>query len=145
MARIKRPRVEKPAEAGAWIVFFSGGMDSAWCAGYAARHGPQGKVWLLHANTRTDWPGHREHLHAAAELLGLPLVEVGHEKGWGLVDLIRSRGYWPMPRRQYCTGRLKIWPMQLWIDASVRGTSNLCGGCQSGGHREPGRTSAGAI
>lgn len=40
MPRIKRPRFERPEDADAWIVFSSGGMDSAWCAGYAARYGP---------------------------------------------------------------------------------------------------------
>ena len=120
MTRIKGPRVPRPEDADAWIVFFSGGMDSAWCAGYAARNGPRGQVWLLHADTRTDWPGHHEHLRTVAALVALPLVITGHEKGWGLTELIESRGYWPLPRRQYCTGRLKIRPLQLWIDGQVQ-------------------------
>jgi len=57
------------------VVGFSGGVTSAWCAGWALRNFPREEVILLFHDTREEHPDTYRFLKEMALALGLPITE----------------------------------------------------------------------
>lgn len=57
------------------IVGFSGGVTSAWCAGWALRNFPREEVVLLWHDTKEEHKDTYRFLHEMAAALDMPIVE----------------------------------------------------------------------
>jgi hypothetical protein len=57
------------------VVGFSGGVTSAWCAGWALRNFPRDEVVLLFHDTKEEHPDTYRFLREMADALGMPITE----------------------------------------------------------------------
>ena len=87
------------------IVGFSGGVTSAWCAGWALRTFPREEVVLLFHDTKREHPDTYRFLREMADKLGHPITE--QSDGRSVVELFREEGFLGNGQETPCTTDLK--------------------------------------
>lgn len=87
------------------IVGFSGGVTSAWCAGWALRTYPREEVTLLFHDTKEEHPDTYRFLREMAAALGMPVVE--RSDGRSVTELFRDEGYLGNGQNTFCSRILK--------------------------------------
>lgn len=95
------------------VVGFSGGVTSAWCAGWALRNFPASEVILLFHDTKAEDADTYRFLYEMAAKLGMPVTE--RSDGRSLVELIQDKGMIPNNRTPFCSYILKIEPGMRFI------------------------------
>jgi NH3-dependent NAD+ synthetase len=73
------------------IVGFSGGVSSAWCAGWATRTYPKDEIVLLWHDTKEEHPDTVRFVHEMAAALGLPVTE--WSDGRSVTEVFRDEGF----------------------------------------------------
>src|SRR5689334_18814121 len=99
--------------AGSWrkrqmrrvIVGFSGGVTSAWCAGWALRTFPRDEVTLLFHDTREEDPDTYRFNRDMAAALGCEIVEASD--GRSVTEVFRDEDAIANNRMAFCSRILK--------------------------------------
>lgn len=95
-----------PMHAGRRVVVgFSGGVTSAWCAGWALRTYPRDEVVLLWHDTKEEHPDTYRFLREMAAALGLPITE--RSDGRSVTEVFRDEGYLGNNQNAMCSRILK--------------------------------------
>lgn len=87
------------------VVGFSGGVTSAWCAGWALRNFPREEVVLLWHDTKEEDPDTYRFLHEMAAALGMPITE--RSDGRSVTQLFYDEGYLGNNQHTFCSRILK--------------------------------------
>lgn len=87
------------------VVGFSGGVTSAWCAGWALRTYPRDQVILLWHDTREEHPDTYRFLREMALALGMPITE--RSDGRSVTQLFRDEGMLGNGQNTMCSRVLK--------------------------------------
>jgi hypothetical protein len=87
------------------IVGFSGGVTSAWCAGWALRNFAKDEVTLLFHDTKREHADTYRFLHEMAAKLDHSITE--RSDGRGLIELFRDEGYLGNNQQTFCSRKLK--------------------------------------
>lgn len=87
------------------IVPFSGGVSSAWCAGWALEHFPREEVVLLWHDTKEEHPDTYRFLREMAVALGMPITE--RSDGRSVTELFRDEGFLGNNQQTFCSRVLK--------------------------------------
>lgn len=87
------------------VVPFSGGVSSAWCAGWALRNFPSDEVVLLWHDTKEEHPDTYRFLREMAAALAKPVVE--RSDGRSVTQLFRDEGYLGNGQNTFCSRILK--------------------------------------
>jgi hypothetical protein len=87
------------------VVGFSGGVTSAWCAGWALRNFPKEEVVLLFHDTKEEDPDTYRFLREMAQALGMEITE--RSDGRSLTEVILDEGAIPNDRMAFCSRILK--------------------------------------
>lgn len=95
------------------VVGFSGGVTSAWCAGWALRTYPREEVVLLWHDTKEEHPDTYRFLHAMAAALGMPITE--RSDGRSVTELFRDEGFLGNNQNAMCSRILKVEPGAKFI------------------------------
>lgn len=95
------------------IVGFSGGVTSAWCAGWALRTFPKEEVILLFHDTKREHPDTYRFLREMAARLDHPITE--RSDGRGLIELFRDEGYLGNNQNTFCSRMLKAEPCTRFV------------------------------
>ena len=90
------------------VVGFSGGVTSAWCAGWALRTFPKEEVILLFHDTKEEDPDTYRFLREMAAKLDCPITE--RSDGRSVTELIYDENMLPSNRVPFCSRKLKIEP-----------------------------------
>lgn len=88
------------------VVGFSGGVTSAWCAGWALRNFPRDEVVLLFHDTKAEDEDTYRFLHQMAGALGLPITD--RSDGRSLDELFEDENAMASDRMPFCSRILKI-------------------------------------
>lgn len=95
------------------IVGFSGGVTSAWCAGWALRNFPREEVILLFHDTKEEHPDTYRFLHEMSAALGMPITE--QSDGRSVTQLFRDEGYLGNNQQTFCSRILKAEQRQKFV------------------------------
>jgi hypothetical protein len=95
------------------VVGFSGGVTSAWCAGWALRNYPREEVILLWHDTKEEDPDTYRFLREMASALGVPITE--RSEGRSVTQVARDEGMVPNDRAAFCSRILKQEPGNRFI------------------------------
>lgn len=87
------------------VVGFSGGVTSAWCAGWALRTYPREHVVLLFHDTREEHPDTYRFLREMAAALDMPITE--RSDGRSVTEVARDEGFLPNNQNAHCSRILK--------------------------------------
>lgn len=87
------------------VVGFSGGVTSAWCAGWALRNYPRDEVILLFHDTKEEHPDTYRFLHEMAAALGMPITE--RSDGRSVTEVARDENFLPNNQNAMCSRILK--------------------------------------
>jgi Phosphoadenosine phosphosulfate reductase family len=87
------------------VVGFSGGVTSAWCAGWALRTFPRDEVDLLWHDTKEEDPDTYRFLREMATALGKPIIE--RSDGRSVTQLFRDEGMLGNGQNTMCSRVLK--------------------------------------
>ena len=87
------------------IVGFSGGVTSAWCAGWALRNFPREEVVLLFHDTKEEDEDTYRFLKDMAAALDMPITE--RSDGRSVTEVARDEGMLPNDQRAFCSRILK--------------------------------------
>jgi hypothetical protein len=87
------------------VVGFSGGVTSAWCAGWALRNFPREEVVLLWHDTKAEHPDTYRFLSDMEKALGMERTE--RSDGRTLEEVVRDEGMIPNNRAAFCSRILK--------------------------------------
>jgi 3'-phosphoadenosine 5'-phosphosulfate sulfotransferase (PAPS reductase)/FAD synthetase len=87
------------------VVGFSGGVTSAWCAGWALRKYPRDEVVLLWHDTKEEDEDTYRFLREMAAALGMPITE--RSDGRSVTQLFRDVGYLGNGQQTPCSRILK--------------------------------------
>lgn len=87
------------------IVGFSGGVSSAWCAGWALRTYPRDEVVLLFHDTKEEDPDTYRFIREVAEALGHPVTE--RSDGRSVTEIFYEQGALANNRMAFCSRILK--------------------------------------
>lgn len=87
------------------MVGFSGGVTSAWCAGWALRNYPREEVVLLWHDTKEEHADTYRFLRQMSEKLGVPITE--RSDGRSVTEVFRDEGYLGNNRNAMCSRILK--------------------------------------
>lgn len=87
------------------VVGFSGGVSSAWCAGWALRNFPKDEVALLFHNTQEEDEDTYRFIHEMSAKLNHPLTE--RSDGRSVTEVARDEGALPNNRMAFCSRILK--------------------------------------
>ncbi len=87
------------------VVGFSGGVTSAWCAGWALRNYPREEIVLLWHDTKEEHPDTYRFLHEMADKLQLPITE--RSDGRSVTELFRDEGFLGNNQNAMCSRVLK--------------------------------------
>jgi len=87
------------------IVGFSGGVTSAWCAGWALRTYPRDEVVLLFHDTQEEHPDTYRFIREMAAALDMPITE--RSDGRSVTELFRDEGYLGNGQNTFCSRILK--------------------------------------
>lgn len=95
------------------VVGFSGGVTSAWCAGWAVRTYGQENVVLLYQDTREEHKDTYRFLLEMAKVLDLPITE--RSDGRNLDELIEDMNMLPNNEAPFCSRILKVEPANKFM------------------------------
>ena len=95
------------------VVGFSGGVTSAWCAGWALRNFPRDEVVLLFCDTKEEDPDTYRFLREMATALDMPITE--RSDGRSVTEVARDHNALPNDRMAFCSEELKQWPANAFI------------------------------
>lgn len=95
------------------VVGFSGGVTSAWCAGWALRNFPKEEVILLFHDTKEEDPDTYRFLHEMASKLEHPITE--RSDGRSVTQLAYDENMLPNNMVPFCSRILKIEPGEKFI------------------------------
>lgn len=87
------------------VVGFSGGVTSAWCAGWALRSFPREEVVLLFHDTKEEHPDTYRFIREMAARLGLPITE--RSDGRSVTEVFRDEGFLGNNQNAMCSRILK--------------------------------------
>lgn len=87
------------------VVGFSGGVTSAWCAGWALRNFPREEVVLLWHDTKEEDADTYRFLKEMSTALGMPITE--RSDGRSVTEVARDEGMVPNDRAAFCSRILK--------------------------------------
>lgn len=87
------------------VVGFSGGVTSAWCAGWAKRHYPHDEIVLLWHDTQEEHEDTYRFLHEMAAALELPITE--RSDGRSVTELFYDEGFLGNNQNAMCSRILK--------------------------------------
>jgi hypothetical protein len=87
------------------VVGFSGGVSSAWCAGWALRNFPRDEVVLLFNDTKEEHADTYRFIHEMAAALGLPVTE--RSDGRSATQVMEDEGALANNRMAFCSRILK--------------------------------------
>jgi hypothetical protein len=87
------------------VVGFSGGVSSAWCAGWALRNFPREEVVLLWHDTKEEHPDTYRFLREMAAALNMPITE--RSDGRSVTELFRDEGMLGNGQQTFCSRVLK--------------------------------------
>lgn len=87
------------------VVGFSGGVTSAWCAGWAKRTFPNDRVILLWHDTKEEHPDTYRFLHEMAARLELPITE--RSDGRSVTEVFRDEGFLGNNQNAMCSRIMK--------------------------------------
>lgn len=90
------------------VVGFSGGVSSAWCAGWALRNYPREDVVLLWHDTKEEHPDTYRFIREMAAALELPITE--RSDGRSVTELFRDEGFLGNNQNAMCSRVLKREP-----------------------------------
>lgn len=90
------------------VVGFSGGVTSAWCAGWALRNFPRDEVVLLWHDTKEEHPDTYRFLREMAARLEMPITE--RSDGRSVTELFRDEGMLGNNQNTMCSRILKAKP-----------------------------------
>lgn len=97
--------LELPWRSRRVVVGFSGGVTSAWCAGWALRTFPRDEVILLFHDTKEEDPDTYRFLREMAAALGMPITE--RSDGRSVTEVFRDENYLGNTRNAMCSRILK--------------------------------------
>lgn len=95
------------------VVGFSGGVTSAWCAGWALRNFPREDVVLLFHDTQEEHPDTYRFLREMAAALDMPITE--RSDGRSVTELFRDEGYLGNGQNTFCSRILKAEPGTRYV------------------------------
>ena len=95
------------------VVGFSGGVTSAWCAGWALRTFPRDEVILLWHDTKEEHPDTYRFLREMAAALGMPITE--RSDGRSVTELFRDEGMLGNGQNTMCSRILKAEPCSAFV------------------------------
>lgn len=87
------------------VVGFSGGVTSAWCAGWALRTFPREEVVLLFHDTKEEHPDTYRFLREMAAKLAMPITE--RSDGRSVTEVFRDEGFLGSNLNAMCSRILK--------------------------------------
>lgn len=87
------------------VVGFSGGVTSAWCAGWALRTFPRDEVVLMFHDTKEEHPDTYRFIREMSAALGIPVTEVSD--GRSVTQLFRDEGFLGNNQQSMCSRELK--------------------------------------
>ena len=87
------------------VVGFSGGVTSAWCAGWALRNFPRDEVVLLFHDTKEEDPDTYRFLHEMADALKMPITE--RSDGRSVTEVAQDHNALPNDKMAFCSQELK--------------------------------------
>ena len=88
------------------VVGFSGGVTSAWCAGWALRNFPKDEVTLLFHDTKEEDEDTYRFLHEVAGKLAHPITE--RSDGRSVTELMYDEDMLPNNHMAFCSRILKV-------------------------------------
>ena len=88
------------------IVGFSGGVTSAWCAGWALRNYPKDEVVLLWHDTGAEHPDTYRFIEEMAAALDMPVTD--RSDGRSVVELFYDEGFLGNNQNTMCSQVLKV-------------------------------------
>lgn len=95
------------------IVGFSGGVSSAWCAGWALRSFPKQDVVFLFHDTKEEDPDTYRFIHEMAKALDHPLIE--RSDGRSVTEVFRDEDAIANNRMAFCSRILKAKPRDRYF------------------------------
>lgn len=98
---------------GPAVISFSGGRTSAYMLHKILEAGLDSDVHVLFADTGKELPSTYDFVRDVARRWDVKVTWV--ERTGGFTKLIDDRGYLPTAMNRWCTGDLKIKPMQRWM------------------------------
>lgn len=106
------------------VVNFSGGVTSAWCAGWALRNFPREEIVLLFHDTKEEHADTYRFLHEMAAALALPITE--YSDGRSVTQLFRDEGFLGNNQNAMCSRVLKAEQGQRHIrDLRAQGVTEI--------------------
>jgi hypothetical protein len=87
------------------VVGFSGGVTSAWCAGWALRTYPREEIALLFHDTKEEHPDTYRFIREMAAALDMPVTE--RSDGRSVTELFRDEGFLGNNQNTMCSRVLK--------------------------------------
>jgi hypothetical protein len=97
-----------------YVVGFSGGVTSAWCAGWALRTFPNDQVTLLFHDTKEEDADTYRYLHQMAAALNHPITE--QSDGRSVTELFYDEGMIANNRAAFCSRILKVGQFNIWLE-----------------------------
>jgi hypothetical protein len=95
------------------VVGFSGGVTSAWVAGWALRNYPREDVILLFHDTKAEHPDTYRFLKEMAAALDMPITE--RSDGRSLDEVFDDHNSMASSRMGFCSKELKVIPGRLFV------------------------------
>ena len=99
------------------VVGFSGGVTSAWCAGWALRTFPKDEIVLLWHDTKEEHPDTVRFVHEMARALDVPVTE--WSDGRSVTQVFRDEGFLGNNQNAMCSRILKQVPGGMFIKAAL--------------------------
>ncbi len=96
------------------VVGFSGGVTSAWCAGWALRTYPREEVILLWHDTQEEHPDTYRFLREMAAALDLPIME--RSDGRSVTQLFRDEAFLGNNQNTMCSRILKAEQCSAFVE-----------------------------
>lgn len=96
------------------IVGFSGGVTSAWCAGWALRSYPREEVVLLWHDTKEEHPDTYRFLREMSAKLNMPITE--RSDGRSVTEVFRDEGFLGNGQNAMCSRILKREPGERYVE-----------------------------
>lgn len=96
------------------VVGFSGGVTSAWCAGWALRTFPRQEVVLLWHDTKEEHPDTIRFLREMAAALDMPITE--RSDGRSVSEVFEDEGFLGNNQNAMCSRILKVEPGDRYFE-----------------------------